>query len=249
MFIWKPRNGTFDADSAGGLNYSDSVVKLTSNGTVLDFFTPADEFALNVGDVDLGSSSVILLPDSVGSAAHPHLLIATGKPGLIYLLDQTNLGKFNSVMSADLQEVSVSPHMSGALSGVFGQAAYWNGNIYIVAVSDFLKQFTISGGTISSAPLSHSSGIYNTRGSTPVVSANGNSGGIVWTLDIGAYPTGPAVLNASDATNVANVLFSSPTSGTGAAGNATKFSVPMVANGKVYVGTQDTLDVFGLLPN
>ena len=241
-------NGNFDADS-GGINYSDSVVKLSSTGTVLDFFTPSDESVFNSGDIDLGSSSVILLPDSLGSAAHPHLLIATGKPGLIYLLDQANLGKFNSILSQDLQEVSVSPNISSIVNGVFGQAAYWNGNIYIAAVADFLKQFAIVSGTISSTPQSQSSGIYNLRGSTPVVSANGNSSGIVWTLDIGAYPNGPAVLNASDATNVANLLYSSPSSGTGAAGNATKFSVPTVANGKVYVGTQGRLDVFGLLPN
>jgi hypothetical protein len=240
-------NGAFDADS-GGINYSDSVVKLNASGSVLDYFTPFNESLLNSGDVDLGSSSVVLLPDSVGTPAHRHLMIATGKPGKIFLLDQTDLGKFNSVLSQDLQEVDVLNAMQ-VIGGVFGPPAYWNGNIYVAAISDYLKQFTIASGTISSTPHSHSSGIYSKRGSVPAVSANGTSGGIVWALDISAYPSGPAVLNAYDATNLATQLYSSPTSGTGAAGNAVKFAVPTVANGRVYVGTQGQLDVFGLLPD
>jgi hypothetical protein len=240
-------NGAFDADS-GGINYSDSVVKLNATGSVLDYFTPFNESLLNSGDVDLGSSSVVLLPDSVGTPAHRHLMIAAGKPGKIFLLDQTDLGKFNSVLSQDLQEVDVLNAMQ-VIGGIFGPPAYWNGNIYVAAISDYLKQFTIASGTISSTPHSHSSGIYSKRGAVPAVSANGTSGGIVWALDISAYPSGPAVLNAYDATNLATQLYSSPTSGTGAAGNAVKFAVPTVANGKVYVGTQGQLDVFGLLPD
>jgi hypothetical protein len=152
-------NGAFDADS-GGINYSDSVVKLSAAGSVLDYFTPFNESVLNSGDVDLGSSAVILLPDSLGSAAHPHLMIATGKPGKIFLLDQANLGKFNSILSQDLQEVDVLNAMQ-VIGGVFGQPAYWNGNIYTAAIADFLKQFTVASGTISSTPHSHSTGIYN----------------------------------------------------------------------------------------
>jgi hypothetical protein len=240
-------NGEFDAGS-GGNNYSDSVVKLSATGSVLDYFTPFNESVLNTGDVDLGSTGPVLLPDSQGSAAHPHLLVATGKPGIIFLLDQASLGKFNSILSQDLQEVTVLNAAQG-VGGVFGQPAYWNGNLYTAAYADYLKQFTVASGTISATPQSHSSNIYNRRGGAPVVSANDTTGGIVWALDISAYPNGPAVLNAYDAVNVASPLYSSPTSGTGAAGNAVKFTVPTVANGKVYVGTQGWLDVFGLLPN
>ncbi len=240
-------NGTFDADS-GGSNYSDSVVKLTSNGAVLDYFTPFNESMLATDDVDLGSSSSIVLPDSVGSASHPHLLVATGKPGLLYLLDRSNLGKFNSVLSQDLQEVDVLVS-SQVIGGVFCPPAYWNGNIYVAAINDALKQFTIASGTISSTPHSQSSLIFGKRGAVPAVSAHDTSGGIVWALNIGAYPTGAAVLTAYDATNLGSQLYSSPASGTGAAGLAVKFAVPTVANGKVYVGTQGQFDVFGLLPN
>ena len=242
-------NGDFNVNS-GGTNYSDSVVKLSTAGAPLDYFTPFNESALSLDDVDLGSTAVILLPDSVGSAAHPHLMVAAGKPGLLYLMDQTNLGKFNSIMDQVLQEVSVqSANGSNFMAGVFGQSAYWNGNLYTAAIADYLKQFTIASGNISTTPLSHSTGIYNRRGGSPVVSANNNSAGIVWVIDVSGYPSAPAVLDAYDATNLATQLYTSPTSGTGAAGLAIKFASPTVANGKVYLGTQGQLDVFGLLPN
>ncbi len=240
-------NGAFDANS-GGVNYSDSVVKLSSGGAVIDYFTPANESVLSMDDVDLGSSPAMILPDSVGSSAHPHLVVATGKPGYLFLLDQNNLGTFNSVLNQDVQEVGVHPNTQFSLGGgVFGQPAYWNGNIYAAGNNDFLKQFTISNGVISATPQSQSTTPYNRRGTAPAVSANGTTAGIVWSIDISGYPTTPAILNAYNATNLGNQLFSSPASGTGAAGLATKFSVPTVANGKVYVGTQGQFDVFGLI--
>jgi hypothetical protein len=240
-------NGTFDADS-GGINYADSMVKLSSSGTVIDYFTPANQSVLSSDDVDFGSSPAILLPDSVGSSAHPHLVLATGKPGYLFLLDQTNLGRFNSVLNQDVQEVGVLPNTQFSLgAGVFGQPAYWNGNIYVAANNDFLKHFTIANGVISSTPRSQSTTPYNRRGTAVAVSANGTTAGVVWAVDISGYPTAPAILNAYNATNLANQLFSSSATGTGAAGLATKFSVPTVANGKVYVGTQAQFDVFGFV--
>ena len=102
----------------------------------------------------------------------------------------------------------------------------------------------------SDTSLSNSGSTYYLRGATPVVSANGNTDGIVWVLDLSGWQSNlPAVLQAFDATNLANQLYSSPVTGSGAAGNAVKFTVPTVANGKVYVGALDELSVFGLLPN
>jgi hypothetical protein len=241
-------NGLFDADT-GGINYSDSVVKLSGSGSILDYFTPFDQSTFDMNDVDLGSAGAVILPDSLGSAAHPHLLLATGKPGILYLLDQVNLGKFNSGFNADVQEVSVEPNLRLVVGGMFGQPAYWNGNLYIAAVADFLRQYTITNGAISAVAQSQSTNTFNLRGTRPAVSANGTTGGIVWALDISGYPDGPAVLYAYDATNLSHQLYSSPSSGNGSAGKAVKFTVPTVANGKVYVGTQGQLDVFGLLPN
>ncbi len=128
--------------------------------------------------------------------------------------------------------------------------AYWNGNIYVTGQNFPLSQFTIASGVIATPQSSVSGNTFPPRGAIPAVSASGTTNGIVWILDLKAWPSnGPAILDAYDATNVANLLFSSPTSGTGAAGAAVKFTLPTVANGKVYVGGQASFCVYGLLPN
>src|SRR5262249_56426293 len=106
--------GTFDSTlNANGFpvngDYGDSFVKLAVdpnsnqnnqniNGwglKVADYCTPFDEANLNNGDLDLGSGAPMVLPDSVGSAAHPHLLVGSGKEGRIYLIDRDNMGHFD----------------------------------------------------------------------------------------------------------------------------------------------------------
>jgi len=239
-------NGYFD----GANNFSDSVVKLSPAGVRLDYFTPFDQSVMQSNDIDLGSSNPIILPDSVGSTAHPHLMIATGKVGVIYLLDQTNMGGYNSAANQDVGEVSVGFNTSNFNGGFYGQPAYWNGNLYTVIVGDSLRQYLISGGNIMAGSSSNSSNTFPYRGATPAVSASGTTNGIVWVADITAYQFGTAlILDAYDATNVSRLLYSSPASGTGAAAPAAKFTVPTVANGKVYVGGEYAFTVFGLLPN
>jgi len=239
-------NGVFDGTS----NFSDSVVKLSPAGASLDSFTPFDQDVMQNNDIDLGSSGPIILPDAVGSAAHPHVMIATGKVGVVYLLDQTNMGQYHSGANQDLGEVSVGFNTTNITGGFFGQPAYWNGNIYTIIVGDSLRQFTVGNGSISTVSSSNSNNTFTFRGATPAVSANGATNGIVWVADITAYQSGGAVvLDAYDATNVSNPLYSSPSNGSGAAAPATKFTVPTVANGKVYVGGQLAFTVCGLLPN
>jgi hypothetical protein len=239
-------NGVFDGTS----NFSDSVVKLSPAGARLDYFTPFDQDVMQNNDIDLGSSGPIILPDAVGSAAHPHVMIATGKVGVVYLLDQTNMGQYHSGANQDLGEVSVGFNTTDYTGGFYGQPAYWNGNIYTIIVGDSLRQFTVGNGSISTVSSSNSNNTFTFRGATPAVSANGPTNGIVWVADITAYQSGGAVvLDAYDATNVSNPLYSSPSNGSGAAAPATKFTVPTVANGKVYVGGQLAFTVCGLLPN
>jgi len=245
-------NGSYD----GTNNFADTAVKLSPTGALLDWFTPFNQSVFQANDIDLGSGGVIILPDSVGSAAHPHLAIATGKVAILYLLDadpvKTNMGKFNSSTNNDVQEViPVPPPNTTQLDGGnYGIPAYWNGNIYTTGQNYPLSQFTIANGIIATPQAATSSNVFPPRGAIPGVSASGNTNGVVWILDLTAWPSnGNAILDAYDANDVSKLLYSSPSSGTGAAGLAVKFTVPTVANGKVYVGGQGTITVFGLLPN
>ncbi|HEY2467587.1 MAG TPA: IPT/TIG domain-containing protein [Terracidiphilus sp.] len=239
-------NGVFD----GIANFSDSVVKISPSGAMVDYFTPFDQGIMQQNDIDLGSSGPMILPDALGSSAHPHLVIATGKVGVIYLLDQANLGKYNPAANQDVGESTVGFNTTDVTAGFFSQPAYWNGNIYGAIVGDALRQYPISNGVVATLSSSQSINTFSFRGTAPAVSASGTTNGIVWAVDFSGQQNGtPLVLYAYDATDVSTLLYSSPSSGSGAATAASKFTVPVVANGKVYVVGQSGFTVFGLLPN
>ena len=247
-------NGTFDT-MAPRADYGDSFIKLSTAGgglSVADFFTPANQSFLDSNDFDVGSGGAIVLPDSAGSPTHRHLLIGGDKQGVLYVIDRDSMTGFNPNGDQILQKVPVTAGPACIICGLFSTPAYWEGKLYVVAIRDVLKQYTVVNGTLSLLPAVQASDMFGVPGATPAVSSNGATNGIVWVLDTTNNGTngsvnGAAVLFAYDATNL-NKLFSSPPGGAGAAGNAVKFTVPTVANGKVYVGTQTELSVFGLLP-
>jgi hypothetical protein len=226
-------NGDFDASQS---NYGDSFVRVSATTySALDYFTPFNQSHLEMTDGDLGSGGLILLPDSVGSVAHPHLLVGAGKAGTVFLVDRDNMGQYNSNGSGP-------DHMLQSFSGItgsWGMPAYFNGSIYFGGSGDTLKAFSISSAAINTNLTSQSPGSYTYPGTTPSVSANGTGSGIVWTLE----NSSPAILHAYDATNLATELFNSGVSMTG---SYVGFTTPTVTGGKVYVGTQSTLEVFGL---
>ena len=121
----------------------------------------------------------------------------------------------------------------------------------MAASGDALKAFPITGGVLAGVPSSQSSVTFGLSGGSPAVSSNGSSGGIVWVLDSSgadSAPAAPAALRAYDATNLSREFYNSAQKASDAAGPAVRFAVPMVANGKVYVGTQSEITVYGLLP-
>jgi hypothetical protein len=244
-------NGTF-SPALG--NYGDSVVKLVAGPgglRVADYFAPYNQAQLNFLDLDLGSGGVLLLPDQAGP--RPRLLVIAGKEGKLYLLDRDNLGHYNGRSDLIVQSI---PH---AMVRSFDTPAYFNGTIYYVGAGPItgevqpggerMKAYTISGGLINPTPRV-APAPYGYPGSTPSVSAFGSTNGIVWTLDNGGWFLGqPAVLRASDATDITRVLYESTQApgGRDRGGPAVKFTVPTVANGRVYVGGAGTLTVYGLL--
>jgi hypothetical protein len=241
-------NGIFNANT-NGTEYADSFLRLsTTDGlAVADYFTPYNQTNLAASDSDLGSGGPVLLPDEAGSAAHPHLLVGAGKAGVIYLVDRDAMGHFNS--SNDNQIVQ---RVAGAISGVFSSPAYFNHRLYYQGVGDHLKVLSINNATLSTSALSQSSGTIGFPGATPSISANGTNNAIAWVLDNSAVtsgtPSGPAVLHAFNAYNLAQELYNSRQAGSrDTASYAVKTTVPTVVNGKVYVGGASALSVYGLL--
>ncbi len=246
-------NGTFDADS-GGCNYGDSILKMgmatgrtkstvSRKFRVKDYFTPENQNFLNVNDTDLGSGGVILLPPQPGTSNR--LLVQSGKEGTIFLANRDNLGHYNPNSNNNLQTLYLT------VGGIYGAPAYWNSTVYFWGVEDYLKAFSITNGMLSTAPVDSGSVVIGYPTTTPSVSANGNTNGIVWGIDASAYSTGgPAVLRAFDAVSLGNELYdSNQNSARDNPGGAVQFTVPTIVNGKVYVGTASMLSVYGLLNN
>src|SRR5260370_14386541 len=165
-------------------------------------------------------------------------------------MNRDSLGGFNAIGNKVVQEVVDALNTSGSEGGIRGVPAYWNGLLYVVGVNDRMKAFAFSNGLLSTTPLAEGPETYFYPGATPTVSAHGSAGGIIWALKTDSYAKGgPAILAAYDAVNVGMELYSSRLLYTrDHAGGAVKFAVPTVANGKVDVGTQAELDVYGLLP-
>lgn len=232
-------NGLFDADD-NGADFGDSVLKLSPAAglAIADYFTPFNQEYLNRTDMDLGSSAAILLPDAAGSNAHPHLLISAGKEGRIYLIDRDQMGRFDAAGDRIVQSVQ------GAIGPLYGGPTYFNNTVYFSASHDVLKAFSLSGGQLTTAPVSQTTQAFDYPGAIPTVSANGSAAGIVWLLEV----AGGGTLHAYDASNVTHELYNSRMKGTrDSLGSFVRFTIPTVANGKVYAGTGNSLVVFGLL--
>ena len=255
-------NGDFDSVNVPARETGDTLLKLgTTNQilTQLDYFTPQDQQMLNGNDIDLGSGGALLLPDQPGS--FPHILVQAGKEGEVYVLnrDQLTTGNLHycSGCSSDTEilEEAAPPTIGGGQ--FWSSPAYWSSNIYFWGAGTFLHAVPVTDGLPDFTHVSRSSIWTGFPGATPSISSSGivPGTGIVWAVDTSQYGSpgpgpGPAILYAFDATDVPSMLYNSTQASNNrdAAGNAVKFAVPTVANGKVYVGTTTEVDVYGLLP-
>ena len=255
-------NAEFDATNATSPNddYGDSLLEFNPSLSLQQYFTPSDQASDYTYDNDFGAGGAGVLVDLPAGSPVSHLVIGGGKDKSLYVLNRDLLGGLGD--SNAWQQIAFN-------APIFATGAYWNGNFYLAGVGGPLTAYSLTASTGKFSLGTTSSQIFGFPGTSPSVSALGNSNGIVWALDNSKYCTpqspdcGPAVLHAYDATNLQTEIWNSSTAPADAAGYAVKFVVPTVANGKVYVGTRGNntggffgsttvsgeVDVYGLKSN
>jgi hypothetical protein len=251
-------NGDFDLPT-GGMSGGDSFLKLTlSNGVfnLVDFYTPSNESTLNTQDQDLGSGGPMIAPTQSG-AAIPNLILCGGKDGIIYVVNRSNMGHFNATADPAVQKLIIG--QPEPINGNWFTPANWNGYVYFGGTDESVMAFKYTNGLLPTSPSSQTTTMFGYPGTSATVSASGTSNGIVWVLDNSKFvggarggtvnPAGPAILHAYRADDLNLEIYNSSQAGTrDTAGNAIKFTVPMVANGHVYVGGAKQLTVYGISP-
>lgn len=268
-------NGPWDGKTA----FADSILKFNSTLQLQDYFTPQDYQYMDCNDADLAAGGLLMIPGT-------SQVLAGGKTGKLYLADTTNLGQEQANDAGATQtlwfEADVNPPYSSSCTDssgthttninsyeIFGTGAYFNGSVYLgitpteTNVAAGIRQFTYAGGKLTPGPYTTPNVQQNTRGTTPFISANGTSNGVLWMIDTGQpiqnsgsnTPT-PATLRAYDATNFPTELYNSALNSGDTPGYGIKFSSPVVANGKAYISTghdlnsvsnpRGEIDVYGL---
>jgi hypothetical protein len=242
-------NGTFDTtlDVNGFPNkqdYGNGFVKISTTGgnvKVADYFNMSNTVSESGRDADLGSGGAMVLPDlSYGTGATLNLAVGAGKDGNVYVVNRNSMGKWNANSNSVYQEIA-----GGVPNGVWGVPAYFNSTVYYCDQSGTLKSFPIANGKLATTP-GHTSASFTYPGVLPSVSANGATNGIVWAIE----NTGTAVLHAYAANDLTQELYNSnqAASGRDHFGGGNKFITPMIADGKVFAATTNSVAVFGLLP-
>jgi len=257
-------NGTFDTTlNAQGFpvdgDYGDSFVKIALDPTtsaaneningwglkVVDYFTPMNQGTLSSNDQDVGSGGPVLLPETagsvtIGSAAHPDLLVGAGKEGRIYLIDRNNMGHYSGTTDNVVQELA-----NALPGGSYDTPAFFfdgtTARIYYAPSNHQAVSFTIANAVLTADHASPD--VFGSRDATTSISANGTANGIAWDIDPGSNQ-----LRAYNASNISQELYTSAQAGVrDLLGTATKFSTPTIADGLVFVGTAGALVVYGEL--
>ncbi len=241
-------NGDFTANTRGGKDYGDSVIKLGQNFQVADYFTPSDQPQLLKNDWDLGSGGVLILPDPPAGSNLERLLVTCGKDGSIFLLNRNNMGKYTAGgPDHSVQTIPLQPGVPKASQpGVWGGPAYYHGPhqqfIYYCGNGSHLKAYTFSGSAL--APATASPSPLPANGATPTVSSNGQTAGtgVVWVIT----RTNPLRLQAFDAADLTHKIFDADCGPWHNINHGGPFIEPTTIQGKVYCPSDGQLTVFGL---
>jgi len=248
--IWQ-RGGSLSADSQGniygatadgpfvaGVDFGQSVFKLSQVGNTLelaDWFTPYNERYLDLNDLDM-SEPVLVLPNQAGK--YPYLAAAVGKEGTIYILNRTNMGHFCSTCTSTTGDSQIVQELP-AFAPQTGALVFWNNAIYTTANGSPIYALAVSNGSVTTTPLAQSKRVAS--GHSPIISSNGTSNGLLWQLDGNS-------LQAFDATTLERIYASGQAADErDVLPTLPHFANIMVVNGKLYVGTNTSVVVYGLL--
>ena len=243
-------NSDFSGTTYDGVsNIQESVVKVSSNlTTVLDLFTPSNQASLDQADADYGSGGVLVLPDQPGPI--PHLAVAAGKVGRMFLMNEDHLGGYSTTKNNVLGNYSVG--------------SCWCGQSYFVDPTDGVARIASSGGRfvmvwkletspkVALTKVSTSPGIFGGQnpGFFTSISSNGTANPIIWAL---SHPPNsgtkfPIFLFAfnPDAGGKTMVQLFKANAGNWPNIGGNSNLVPVVANGEVFVASNKQLQIFGL---
>ncbi|HEV2221485.1 MAG TPA: hypothetical protein VGR84_00615 [Candidatus Acidoferrales bacterium] len=251
-------NGTFDtALNSQGFpekgDYGNAFMKLSTAGgklSVNDYFVMHNTVEESRKDLDLGSGGAMVLPDLQDNSGKTHrLAVGAGKDDIIYVVNRDSMGKFNpnndgSIYQAVPRTGNDDSEGLGGTGGVFAAPAYFNHMLYYGAVDDSLRAFKIANARVVSPAASKTAVSFGYPGTTPSISANGTKDAIVWAVENNS----PAVLHAYQANDLTRELYDSNQQRKRDEITGNKFITPMIAGGKVFVGTPTGVAVFGLLP-
>lgn len=211
---------------------------------VADYFNMYNTVTESDGDEDLGSGGAMIVPNFKDSSGVLHeLVVGAGKDSNIYLANRANMGKFNPNNNSQIYQ-----EVTGALAGsVFSAPAFDGKRIYYGAVGDAVKAFSFNAsGLLNATPASATETQFGYPGATPSISGSSEANLILWATE----NTSPTVLHAYSGNDLSVELYNSNQAAGGRDdfGDGNKFVTPMIANGKVYVGTTNGVGVLGLLP-
>jgi PQQ-like domain len=251
--IWQKGAGP-SADSGGnvyvetgegsviaGTNFGTSILKMSLSGgrlALTDWFTPSNWSYLGANDLDL-NDSVLLLPNQPGS--HPYLAIGVGKEGTLYVVDRTNMGRLCS--TCGVTDTQIVQELQKAVGRQTGSLVYWNNRVYSTSVASPVMAWSLNNGLLSTTPANQSATVAGQH--SPVLSANGLNNGILWQLQ-GSGKTTNNALVGFDAITLKRIYAAGQSGGRDSMPPLPHFAQLIEVNGKVYVGTNSTLEVFGL---
>jgi len=246
IFVVTAESSSYNVPT-GGQSYCNSVLELTNtigqanSLSLVDYFTPDDVAYLNVHDLDLSAGGPVVLPDQNGPATH--LVVAGGKTGTLFALNRDDLGWYSSNDGQLSAGQTNGQEIDGEVGHLFDSPAYWNGMLYYAADADEIKAFALTNTgsypPVSTAPIMQTSREY-VGSHSPSISANGNTNGILWVMSGGG-------LYAFDATNLEPLYNTNQSGVRDTLPKTAHFATQTIANGKVYVATLTTLQVYGLL--